>query len=153
MGFEELLRRRRGERWKPPKRLLALDPGEALGWALFVDGTLAACGQVSTRRAPAKALAELFATQPTEVVCEDYRVYNHRLREHSWSKLFTAKLVGGIQLKCAELDVPLTMQMASTAKGFCSDDKLKKWGLYQVGKRHANDAIRHAVYYLLFHKG
>lgn len=42
------------------------------------------------------------------------------------------------------------MQMAAQAKGFVDDDKLKAWGFWIKGKKHARDAIRHGVYYLLF---
>lgn len=36
-----------------------------------------------------------------------------------------------------------------SAKVLCPDDKLKKIGMYQVAKPHANDAIRHAIIYLV----
>jgi hypothetical protein len=51
---------------------------------------------------------------------------------------------------CTQKDINLYLQGAQQAKGFSKDDKLRAWGLYQVGKRHANDAIRHATYWLLF---
>jgi hypothetical protein len=34
---------------------------------------------------------------------------------------------------------------AGLAKGFATDDKLKAWGFWQPGQRHARDAIRHAL--------
>jgi hypothetical protein len=42
--------------------------------------------------------------------------------------------------------------MAHQAKGFVTDEKLKAWGFYQKGVRHARDSIRHACYFLLFDK-
>lgn len=41
-------------------------------------------------------------------------------------------------------------QMAVTAKNFCTDDKLKQWGFWQAGQKHARDSIRHGCYFLLF---
>jgi hypothetical protein len=43
-------------------------------------------------------------------------------------------------------------QMATTAKTFVTDEKLKQWGFWQEGMRHSRDAIRHGLYFLLFYK-
>jgi hypothetical protein len=154
--FKEFLMkvRQNDRRWQVPSRLLALDPGETTGWALFVEGELKDAGQIVARHNPAQALVELFnKTNPTDVVAEDYKVYSWKIRDHSWSNLFTPKLIGALQMLCAQRRIPLTMQMAQSAKGFCTNDKLYMWGLHKHGKRHADDAIRHAVYFLLFGKG
>lgn len=153
MNFQTLLQRVRGPEWRPPKRLLALDPGETTGWCVFTGNELTGWGQQPCLDDPAKAITEVFANlRPTHVVCEDYKVYGWKTKQHSWAGLFTPKLIGGIQLLCSQNELWLRMQMANVAKVFCTDDKLRQWGMYQPSQRHARDAIRHACYTLLFNK-
>lgn len=138
--------------WKPPERLLSLDPGETIGWALFVDGEFTDCGQKEAKDLPTQAIEELFNdTQPTVVVAEDYKVYAHKADAHKWNDLFTPRLLGMIELLCFQKKLPLHTQMAGTVKQFCSAVRLAEWGFHKPGKRHADDAIKHGTYYLLFH--
>lgn len=151
--FSELLRKVRGETWQPPERLLALDPGETVGWARFDAGRFTASGQLLAKDEPARVVIELFdQIKPTVVVCEDYRVYAAKAKSHTWQPLFTPKLIGAINMLCEQREIPLYLQMASTAKCFCTDARLKQWGFYSRGSRHANDAARHGAYFLLFCK-
>lgn len=151
MRFEDLLRKVRGEDFTPPERLLCLDPGETTGWALFIYGTLVDCGQISSKTEGWAEVEALFKeTQPTEVVAENYRVYLHKLKQHTNSEVYTLRLIGVIDYLCWKLGIKLHYQMAATAKGFCKDSKLRQWGFWQEGERHARDAIRHGCYYLLF---
>jgi hypothetical protein len=179
--FEELLLRTRGENFIPPERLLCLDPGETTGWALFEKGKLTKWGQSPTfnkelQKPNWNEIVQLFVeTQPTQIVCENYRVYEHKLAQHAGAEIFTVRLIGVIDFfSCmgyysegeevySEMDhdyiqpyirhdaCPIHYQMASTAKGFCTDEKLKGWGFWQEGMRHSRDAIRHGAYYLLFY--
>lgn len=88
--------------------------------------------------------------QEIHVVIEDYRVYSWKTKDHAWAGLHTSRLIGATELICYDAGLDLTKQTAQQAKGFCTDDKLQAWGLWQEGQRHARDAIRHALYYLLF---
>lgn len=157
MSFRELLERVCQNSGKKPfqGKLLALDPGETLGWALFSASELLSCGQQPMVQGEEKEIlfqniSFLGISQVDVVVCEDYKVYNWKTEQHSWSSLITPKIIGAIQYECVRHDKPIYFQMAATAKGFCSDDKLKQWGYYERGKRHARDAIRHGCYWLLF---
>lgn len=154
MQFKLLMRAtRKGQpSWQPPTRLLALDPGETIGWALFVDGDFAQCGQKEAKETPAQSIQELFdELQPTQIVAEDYKVYAHKSDAHKWNSLFTPRLLGMIELLCHQRNLPLHLQMAGTVKQFCNAGKLVEWGFYKPGKRHADDAIKHGTYFLLFH--
>lgn len=42
----------------------------------------------------------------------------------------------------------LVLQQPSAAKSVVTDDRLRRWGLWIVGKPHGRDAVRHAVIYL-----
>lgn len=154
--FKSLLQKVRGKDWQAPPEVLALDPGETTGWALFEYGLLVDAGQTNKHKEVVTAVTELQMlfrmTNPSFVVIEDYRVYAHKAKSHSWEALHTPKLIGAIQALCAVRGTADILQMASS-KQFVTNDKLRMWKMYYKGKPHANDAIRHGCYYLLFNKG
>lgn len=166
MKYLELLQRYRKGLYVPPERLLCLDPGFTTGVAVFENGELSSWEQVTTIVQHtngttikwADLVSLLIRVQPTLVVCENYRIYEHKLDQHSNSSVDTLRLIGGIDLLCSQgwdafaPPVPIVYQMATQAKGFCTDDKLKEWGYWQKGMRHSRDAIRHGCYYMLFNK-
>jgi hypothetical protein len=132
-------------------RVLAVDPGETVGWALFQDLELTNVGQF-----PIGPLEDLdyFVTEqrPDVMVVENYRIYASRAAQHVGSEVNTAQYVGILKFIGSIYQIPVTLQMAHQAKGWVSDKRLRDLGLFQTGKRHANDAIRHGVYWLLFGK-
>jgi hypothetical protein len=151
--WREFLKANRRSPDPPPTRLLCLDPGETVGWAFFHTGILENHGQVSLHAERLTPIVEVIRnTRPDIIVCEDYKVYAHKAAEHVGSKVPTIQVIGAIRLTAEQLGIPIHFQMAYQAKGFCKDDKLTAWGLYLVRQRHANDAIRHGCYYLLFHR-
>jgi|BioPla2DNA2_1021312.scaffolds.fasta_scaffold122969_2 hypothetical protein len=153
--FNELLSavRQKGN-WQPPEKLLTIDPGETTGWAFFKYGELSTTGQiVIDKHNLADSIEPLMNDiQPTVVVLENYRVYPWKMKQHSWSNLFTPQLIGAIQYLCSQRKIPVYLQMANQAKTFCTDDKLKTWGFWRRGEKHARDAIRHGCYWLLFNR-
>jgi hypothetical protein len=131
-----------------PYKLLALDPGETVGWAVFEMGQLTKCGHAA---GDATTIEDLVAReQPSVVVMEEYRIYPWRLKQHSLSNVPTLRLIGALQYILQTKGIPYHMQTAQQAKGFATDQRLKQWGMYPQKLRHARDAVRHAVYYLLF---
>lgn len=168
MTYEDILMKvYKGDLSTVPDRLLCLDPGETTGWCLFERGKLTRWGQAPTYDKVKecidwKEVRQLFSsTNPSHAVCENYRVYAHKLERHSFSEVPTIRIIGGIELLCYDgiedkytvdgnwYHIPLHYQMATQAKGFVSDDKLKNWGFYQSGMKHSRDAIRHGLYYLI----
>lgn len=158
--FGELLTGVRKKPYIAPVSLIAVDPGETVGFAWFRKGDLRHAGQTSWRELPdedtIKTLGLFFQRllinyEPVHVVIEDYKIYEHKSKMHSWSDLITPRLIGAMQIICHLREIPLTMQMASS-KQFCTNGKLRHWGYYKEGMPHANDAIRHGCYWLLFHK-
>lgn len=129
-------------------RILALDPGITTGWAWFDHAALVDCGQIHTSL---RTLQDLFdTTKPQSVVMEKYIIYKTKVEQHTLSTVPTLRIVGAIQMLAWQKGAPLFLQTAAQAKFFCTDDKLKAWELFQTYKRHANDSIRHAVYYMTF---
>jgi hypothetical protein len=182
MKYQEVLNKvYDGDFSRVPDRLLCLDPGETTGWCLFRKGQLTEYDQIATvnlsdegkqgsKVLQWKPLIELFRkTQPTYVVCENYRVYAHKLERHSNSQVETLRLIGGIDLICSmtmhisllcdawfscdeykdEHAIPITYQMAAQAKGFITDERLKDWDFWKPGMKHSRDAIRHGLYFLI----
>lgn len=136
-------------------RVVGIDPGETTGICCFEGCDILDATQIVAKNSPTVGANEIKAYiekwKPSFVVLEDYKVYSWKSEDHSWASLHTPRLIGALDYICNELGIPVTKQMAQAAKGFCTDDKLKLWGLWIPGKRHARDAIRHTVYFLLFH--
>lgn len=154
MHFSNLLAgiRSKQSSWKAPSRLLAIDPGETVGHALFVDGFFVDCGQVVAKENPAQAIENLIELMnPTHIVAEDYKVYSTKTESHAWSSLFTPRMLGMIELLGYQRNIQVHYQMAAVVKQFCNAAKLQEWNFYKPGKRHADDAIKHGTYFLLFH--
>lgn len=111
--FRTILRQvYRGDFSTIPDRLLCLDPGETTGWCLFEKGELikynqedtvilSTDGKQGTKIIDWRCLEDLFFfTAPTKVVCENYRIYAHKLERHSFSQVETLRLIGGIDQLC-----------------------------------------------------
>ncbi len=142
--------------------LLALDPGETTGYAVFEVDVLTDIpkmlkyGELTCnpfKQGIDKLTAIIANTGPDFIVLEDYRVYSWKTKDHSWSQLHTPRLIGTIETLCHQQKIPFRKQMAQHAKGFCTNEKLKDWDFYVKGKVHARDAIRHGLYYMLFNVG
>lgn len=151
--------------WSEVGLCLCLDPGETTGWAIFSQGQLVLCGQEHTGDEPA-LMAEFIhgiqesvlnsATYNTgleHIVYEEYRIRGNKALQHIGSEVVTIQHIGVIKATADQLGIPVTKQTAGQVKQFATDIHLRRWGLFQTGKRHANDAIRHGVYWLLFAGG
>lgn len=137
----------------PPERLVALDPGETTGYAEFVSGLLVYHEELKTFDIPtAVGPLEVILIGAPAVVVENYQVYKWRMKQHVGDTLHTPRLIGCIETLCALSGIRPTKQLAQNAKKFVTDEKLKAWDMYVKGKPHARDAIRHGIFYLLFHK-
>lgn len=128
-----------------PMRCLAIDPGKTVGWAVGweVDGkpVVADWGELNyTDFSPGKLTIDL---EITDVVVEQFTPRGQRLKAgHS----IAIEVADHIKWQVDEIDgVNLHWQQPSDAKGVITDDRLKKMGLWIVGKPHARDAIRHLV--------
>lgn len=140
--------------------ILALDPGYTTGYCIFhiTGGTprLKDYGQITTIKDDIIQWSELSKFLGGHffdiMVCENYRIYQQKLERHSFSPVLTLRLIGGLEYYASMNRVPIHYQMASQAKAFVTDEKLKHWEFYQEGMKHCRDAIRHAIYFMLFHK-
>lgn len=143
--------------WSLVGRVLCLDPGETTGWAIFNEGLLAECGQWDTGRDPASLSDAIHAVNAahalSHLVYETYRIRGNKAQEHVGSEVVTIQHIGAIKVAASWLGIEPAGQSAGMAKGFATDTKLRRWGLYQSNLRHANDSIRHGCYWHLFVAG
>lgn len=136
--------------------VIGIDPGETTGIAVFIDAVLIDTYQIDHRshkdigKAAVDISMVLNVHKPSHVIIEDYRVYKWKTKSHANSDLFTSRLIGSLEYVCSNNNYPMTKQMASIAKGFMTDSKLRSWGFWIKGKKHTRDAIRHAATYLMF---
>lgn len=137
-----------------PKSLLSIDPGETTGWALFRNGQLYDCGHLDIKNQGLEAVYKAFQFRVFIdcIVIEDYKIYPNKLKLHTMSNLMTPRIIGAFEYLAILRTVPIYFQMAGTAKGFCTNDKLRKWNYWIKGQKHSRDAIRHGCYWLLFGK-
>jgi len=139
---------------KPDQITLCFDPGHTTGWAVFKAHKLTAWDEIDTDDiAKATHEIELLISEhdPETIVIEDYRVYKWRAKHHAGSDMLTTRVIGCIETLAIMCHIPhIVKQPAHIAKGFCKDVKLREWGYYHKGSKHARDAIRHGCYFLLF---
>ena len=142
------------------QRILSLDPGETTGVADY-DGH----GNITVYQKETKNIGQSYdwlyhvltkvesyeaSRQYDMLRYEDYRVYEWKAQDHSWSPVHTIRWIGAIQVAAHTTHTPNTCMMAQQAKGFWTDQKLDYFGLNPKGLRHGRDALRHLLYYILF---
>ena len=152
MQFDYLLQRSRQFYHKnqtPPKFVFGIDPGETIGYCVFKEGNFLLADQTDNLN---YLLDLLVVWKPDVVVYEDYKIYPNKLKVHTFSEVPTIETIGVIKHHCEQQGFKVMKMLASTAKGFCTPDKLKEWGFHIKGKPHACDSIRLVCYYLLFGK-
>jgi len=129
------------------------------GWALFIDGLLDSAGQIATATVPelldsldVLLQARIRPPPPVNLIMERYAIYPDKAGQHIGSTVHTIQVIGAIKMYAALdwPDTPIIEQGAGQAKGFGSTAKLKAWKMWQTAQPHANDAIRHGVYFLTF---
>jgi hypothetical protein len=86
-------------------------------------------------------------------VCEEFE-FRHTDQGRSKIEYISKEYIGVVELYAAlNPSVRVVRQSASQAVGesaFWNDAKLKYVGLYTPGKRHANDAMRHYLWFVSF---
>lgn len=135
---------------------LALDPGETTGVAVMssdeVGKVTIYIDQWDTKDLGSSFthLQQFLRAGFTHVRYEDYRVYADKTQAHTHASLHTAKLIGVIVAACTDAGVDSSEKMASFAKSFWTDDKLRMFDAYLPGMKHGRDALRHLLYYMAF---
>lgn len=154
----------------PNYRVVALDPGGTTGWAKYD-------AKYRTEHDSGKPILveqnfEVGQLGPHEHHRDLYAALEHwhihhfvvvtesfEFRQNDGNRmgieLISREYIGVTKLFGAERKVPVVLQTAGAAKKFVPDKgpdankKLKAMGWYTPGMKHANDAARHLIYYLV----
>lgn len=128
--------------------VIALDPGITTGVALYTDWPNKYVKTDQLKEFHEGFFNYLVRNKPTEIVYESF-IYQRRNKV----ELYPVEVIGVIKLYAQTYNIPLFVQSASQAKGFMTDDKIKKMGLWVRGQKHGMDALRHLLYHLIITKG
>ena len=134
------------------RRILALDPGETTGVAIWNGAN----GSFELFQLETKEIGQSYdilhalvqSEKPDHLRYEEYRIYNWMADSHSWSVLHTPQLIGAIRVVAHLLAIPISCKLAQQAKAVFNDNVLKMCDLYEPGLKHARDASRHLFYYM-----
>lgn len=75
--------------------------------------------------------------------------FEYRNQSRAGLVLVSLEYIGVMKLFCAERKVPFSKQTASMGKGFAKDTNIKRLGLWSPGFKHAMDAMRHLIYFIV----
>lgn len=144
-------------------RLITFDPGETTGYSIWDNSKLVEAAQLNTYQVKAcvlwmkewlkiKIYDAGYSDANTFVCMEEYRVYAHKTQDHAQNTMHTSRLIGSLETHLTLIGVEYEMRGAGLAKKWADDQKLKDWGFWAKGQRHARDAIRHGCYFLCHSK-
>lgn len=85
--------------------------------------------------------------QPDTVVCENFW-FQHRDKV----ELVSVEYIGIVKLWCELTQTRIVLQNPNQAKELWKDERLKRLGLHTPARPHANDAVRHMLYYITITK-
>lgn len=138
---------------------IGLDPGGTTGWAVTQipnssmsgsNGVLAGmkleCGQFegSHDEQTDQIIELIFSYEEPAVVMEDFEL--RQLQVELSPVQIAAKVEYELHREALDgLMIPYFLQKAALAKTTVTNDRLKRWGLWVPGQRHARDGIRHCI--------
>jgi hypothetical protein len=127
-------------------RYLAIDPGDTTGWAEFNEtGDLTGFGQVKEHEFN-DFVTEHMHSDLTAVIVEDYKLFAHKAKAQSWSRMSTSKKIGKIEILADLKKVKVILQPANNKSiGYM-------WGGIEPPSNHSishqYDAYAHGVFWL-----
>ena len=137
--------------------LLAIDPGKMTGWAELSytsdSFTIHTASELTVDEVWDTLYTSLDNTdsdKPDVIVIEDFRITTGtgKLGSPDWS----LRLIGAVEYLGFKYDIPVVKQYPSNAKAFSTNDKLRAVDMWHKGGAgHANDALRHAMLYMVKH--
>lgn len=125
---------------------VAIDPGGTTGMAAWdqVEEEL-----VAAEGSPAEVLdwlaEEIRERRIGLVVCESFTITGGTIKKTRGGPNAAIETIGAIRYLCRVGGVPLVLQSPAEAKGFSTDDKLRRIGWFEGLPGHARDAARHLL--------
>lgn len=140
----------------PNFKIMSLDPGGTTGVCILTHEDL--WRFTVYQIGPGPHHAELWRTicveMPDILVCENFLYQRRPMEKGVGVEIISREYIGIAKLFCEihEDETKFVLHPPSHMK-FWTDEKLKKVYCYTTGKPHANDAMRHALYYTTFTMG
>lgn len=143
------------------KLLIAIDPGKASGFAVLDYTNLddikilhsAELEQMQTVSEVDTLLSDADDPSDYEIVMEKFTI-TAQTGKNSNAENWSPEIIGAVKYLAWREGVAYTEQTPAEAKNFVPNDRMKNVGIWHVGgEGHARDALRHAVLYLIKHKG
>ena len=134
---------------------LAVDPGDMTGWAHMMLGGHWSANSVAAGQCTDYEFLNWFADTPQFldssclVLIETFTITAQTVRMSQ--QPIAMEVIGTMKFLLRRARSCPVMQTPAAAKRFCSDAQLRKIGLWQPGKDHARDAIRHLVLGIVTH--
>lgn len=129
--------------------IVALDPGGTTGVTVLDEVGDAWTMQLGPEDHHLELYKLLTSWEPDVVVCESFM---YRQNDRTGIKLNSVEYIGVAKLWCQTNNKKFVLQTPAQAKGFVTDEKLKLLNFFARAQRHANDATRHLVYYVIKNK-
>jgi len=137
----------------------SFDPGQTTGYAHLSihDGEVGvfSCGEADHNgignllfENPSLKAAMVKKEIETVFLVELYKM-NTKITPSPWS----LETTGLIRYFANRYQIPVLQYTPSQAKNLITNDVIKRAGLYETGKGHAMDAVRHALFYLTTKRG
>lgn len=154
-----------------PSKMLCVDPGEDTGWALFEGSDLIDAGteklwpfgeSVWSAKFSDPSEIELIGDELAakfigieRIVAEDFRIYPWEAKKGSlnWDQVRTARLLGALTITAKMSGMEFILQGAKIKERAEAAGAEALFMSPLNENRHANDAIRHGVYYLAIERG
>lgn len=135
-----------------PHKILAFDPGGTTGMATYDSLPLSGYPhhmslQIGGGEHHEELYEALTSHRPDVIVCESFEYRQFAGVPKAKVELVSRDYIGVIKLYAQQHSITPVFHTASAAKAFVTDDKLKALDVYKPGNPHANDAMRHLIFY------
>lgn len=131
--------------------IISFDPGGSTGIAIYdTDNDSFSSYEIHDTQHHLQLYKLLYTLRPEAIITERF---DYRNTSKTGVVLDSREYIGVIKLYCQLTETPLAMQSASQAKGFVSDINLEMCGVRLKGQPHANDAMRHLLFFMINSKG
>lgn len=146
-------------------RWLTIDIGETTGWAVWEGVELVDSGQdplwefIDLLDAALRADRTAYDTETNPfcnvagIIIEDFVLYPDKARALAWDKLRTVRGLGAVTLLARQHNLPYEEQGAYTKDAADAAGAAELFTRPLHENRHANDAIRHGVYWMAMNEG
>ncbi|MBA7691033.1 hypothetical protein ES703_99571 [subsurface metagenome] len=128
-------------------KILAIDPGETCGVAIFKDDKLIEATELSEK----ELLIHIEIDKPDVIIVEAY-LHFPWVKDYAVHEYPTAELIGKIKLLAEQLNLRITTQPVGLVKSVITKRVLRHFDIKPYKSKHINDAIKHGLYYLKYRK-